>query len=155
MRTAHHRHIDLGVRDLFADAGRDEGEEASRQRPMEDRRREKRIKEENRVLIEIPGVSTSTNGHPANALTQDISLGGARLVTDRYYELESHIKVTLYLSRSKQVIKVRAQVRWAREIESGIYELGVQFEHGIPTSLLALINHLFKKEHNVPTHVEK
>ena len=122
---------------------------------MEDRRREKRIKEENRVFIEIPGASNTADGHPANALTRDISLGGARIMTDRYYELESHVKVTLYLSRSKQIIKVRAQVRWAREIENGIYELGVQFEHGIPTSLLALINHLFRKEHNVPTHVSK
>jgi hypothetical protein len=122
---------------------------------MEDRRREKRIKEENRVLIELPGISSSNNNHPANALTRDLSLGGARLITDRYYEIESNLKVTLYLSRSKQIIKVRAQVRWAREIDTGIYEIGVQFEHGIPTSLLALINHLFKKEQRVETHVEK
>jgi hypothetical protein len=39
-------------------------------------------------------------------------------------------------------------------IEDGLYEIGVEFEHGIPTGVLVLINHLYGKGQNVPTSVQ-
>jgi c-di-GMP-binding flagellar brake protein YcgR len=120
-----------------------------------ERRKERRIREENRVVIEVPGKWGPEGGPEINALTQDISLGGARiLMMDEFFAVGSFLKMTLYLSRSKQIIKVHAKVRWAKTIENGFYEMGVEFEHGIPASVMALINHLYKKDQNVPATIQ-
>ena len=121
---------------------------------MRENRKDKRLAEENRVAIELPGAPASPEARVINALTKDMSLGGARIVTDRLFEVGSSLRMTLYLSKSKQVTKVRADVRWNRMIEDGLYEIGVEFEHGIPTGVLVLINHLYGKGQNVPTSVQ-
>lgn len=121
---------------------------------MREKRKDKRIAEENRVVIELPPVSPSAEPRFVNALTKDISLGGARIVTDRFFEVGASLRMTLYLSKSKQVVKARADVRWNRMVEDGIYEMGVEFEHGIPTGVLVLINHLYGKGQIVPTAVQ-
>lgn len=121
---------------------------------MRESRKDKRLAEENRVAIELPGTPASAEVRVINALTKDISLGGARIITDKLFEVGSALRMTLYLSKSKQVTKVRADVRWTRMIEDGLYEIGVEFEHGIPTGVLVLINHLYGKGQNVPTTVQ-
>jgi c-di-GMP-binding flagellar brake protein YcgR len=121
---------------------------------MRENRKDKRISEENRVAIELPATSSAAEPRVINALTKDISLGGARIITDRLFEVGSSLRMTLCLSKSKQVVKVRADVRWNRMVEDGLYEIGVEFEHGIPTGVLILINHLYGKGQNVPTSVQ-
>jgi len=112
-----------------------------------ERRKERRVREENRVAIEVPGKWGPEGGPEINALTQDISLGGARILAmDHLFPVGAFLKMTLYLSKSRQIVKVHAKVRWARTIENGFYEMGVEFEHGIPASVMALINHLYKKD---------
>jgi len=115
---------------------------------MRENRKDKRIAEENRVVIELPGTPPGDEPRVVNALTKDISLGGARMITDRFFEVGSSLRITLYLSKSKQIIKARGDVRWNRMVEDGIYEMGVEFEHGIPTGVLILINHLYGKGQN-------
>lgn len=120
-----------------------------------EKRKERRIREENRVVIEVPSKLGPNGGPEINGLTQDISLGGARiLMMDQFFPAGSALKMTLYLSKSRQIVKVHGQVRWARTIENGFYEMGVEFEHGIPASVMALINHLYKKDQNVPSSVQ-
>jgi len=120
-----------------------------------EKREERRIREENRVVIEVPGKPGLDGGQEINGLTQDISLGGARiLMMDHFFPVGSSLKMTLYLSRSRQIVKVHGQVRWARTIENSFYEMGVEFEHGIPASVMALINHLYKKDQNVPSSIQ-
>jgi c-di-GMP-binding flagellar brake protein YcgR len=120
-----------------------------------EKRKERRIREENRVVIEVPSKLGPNGGPEINGLTQDISLGGARiLMMDQFFPVGSALKMTLYLSKSRQIVKVHGQVRWARTIENGFYEMGVEFEHGIPASVMALINHLYKKDQNVPSSVQ-
>jgi PilZ domain len=121
---------------------------------MRENRKDKRISEENRVAIEMPGSGAPSEVRVVNALTKDISLGGARIVTDRLFEVGSSLRITLYLSKSKQIVKVRGDVRWNRMIDSGLYEMGVEFEHGIPTGVLVLITHLYGKGQNAPTSVQ-
>jgi len=121
---------------------------------MRENRKDKRIAEENRVTIELPGSAPAEESHAVSALTKDISLGGARIVTDRFFEVGASLRLTLYLSKSKQIIKARADVRWNRMVEDGLYEMGVEFEHGIPTGVLVLINHLYGKGQGAPTTIQ-
>ena len=121
---------------------------------MRENRKDKRIFEENRVAIELSGPKPTDEPRIVNALTKDISLGGARIVTDRVFEIGTSLRMTLYLSKSKQIIKARADVRWNRMVEDGLYEMGVEFEHGIPTGVLVLINHLYGKGHSAPPPIQ-
>jgi len=121
---------------------------------MRENRKDKRIAEENRVVIEIPGPSPTDEPRLVSALTKDISLGGARVVTDRFFEVGTSLRMTLYLSKSKQIVKARADVRWNLMVEDGLYEMGVEFEHGIPTGVLVLINHLYGKGQTAPPPVQ-
>lgn len=121
---------------------------------MRENRKDKRIAEENRVAIELPGASPADEPRIVNALTKDISLGGARIVTDRFFEIGTSLRMTMYLSKSKQIVKARADVRWNRMVEDGLYEMGVEFEHGIPTGVLVLINHLYGKGQGAPPPIQ-
>lgn len=113
---------------------------------MIERRKDKRLREENRVRIERPGAEASGDEVVINALTEDISLGGAKLITNSSLDKGSEFKMVLILSRTKKVIRVRATVQWVRQVDVGIFEMGVEFQHGIPASVLTLINHLYGKD---------
>jgi hypothetical protein len=120
---------------------------------MADKRKDNRIKEENRVVIEVSPAGSQQNGLAINAFTKDISLSGARIWTDRAFPLQSRLNLTLYLSRSRQVIRIRGTVRWEKECYDGLYEIGVQFQHGIPEAIMALIKHFYGKEEAIPTEL--
>jgi len=122
---------------------------------MTEKRREKRVKEENRVVIEVLPSGGRGEGLAINAFTKDISLTGARIWTDRLFPLHSKLNLTLYLPRSKQVVRIRATVKWEKECYDGLYEIGVHFQQGIPDVLMALINHFYGKEEGIPTEVNK
>jgi hypothetical protein len=121
---------------------------------VKDKRKEKRIKEELRVAIEAPFAAKAENGAVLNALTQDVSLGGARILTNELFPVGTSLKMTLYLSRTRQIIRVQSEVRWTREVEPGLYEMGVEFQHSIPLNVMALINHLYGKERHLSASVQ-
>ena len=120
---------------------------------MAEKRKDRRIKEENRVVIEASPFSGQGEDFPANAFTRDLSITGARIWTDKLYPLNAKLKLKLYLSRSRQVIRLCASVRWVKSCDDGLYEMGIQFRPGIPDSTMALINHIYSKELGIPTLV--
>jgi hypothetical protein len=121
---------------------------------MAEKRKDKRIREENRVLIEISPAGSQAEDFAANAFTKDLSLTGARIWTDRLYPLNSKLKLTFYLSRSRQVIRICSTVRWMKGCDDSLYEMGIQFRPGIPNAILALINHIYRKDQGIPTVIE-
>jgi len=122
---------------------------------MTEKRRDKRIREENRVVIEVFPSRGKGEGLAINAFTKDISLTGARIWTDRLFPLHSKLNLTLYLSRSKQVVRIRGTVKWEKECYDGLHEIGVHFQQGIPDVIMALINHLYGKEEGIPTEINR
>ena len=122
---------------------------------MIEKRREKRIKEENRVAIAVSPMGERAEGESINAFTRDLSLTGARIWTDRLFPLNSRLNLTLYLSRSKQIVRIRGTVKWEKKNDDGLYEIGVQFRHGIPDVLIALIHHFYGKEEAIPTEINR
>jgi c-di-GMP-binding flagellar brake protein YcgR len=120
---------------------------------MKERRRDVRIIEENRIAIEISGADGREVEGTIRAFTKDLSLGGARLETDKSIDPGSELKMTLYLSQSWQVVKARGRVKWVKEIDHGLYEIGIEFMHEIPGIIMSLISHLFRKQTNIPTDI--
>ncbi len=118
---------------------------------MEEKRKEKRFEEENRVLIELTSIDKDTRMKKAiNAFTIDISVGGARILTDTSFPVGAEIELTLFLSSSKQIIKIKGKVKWIAPFQNeDLYEIGMKFEHRISNTILALILHIYDKEKGI------
>jgi len=122
---------------------------------MKERRHDARVLEENRVVIEQQGTGSGKDPETFDAFTRDLSLGGVRVQADRPFDVGVELALTITLSRSRQIVRIRGQVRWAREVEPGLYEAGIEFLHQIPGSVMSLINHLFQKKAGIPTVVHR
>ena len=121
---------------------------------MKERRREKRLTEEDRVIIEYFPENNSASRKKHYALTQDLSIGGARLLTDKYFSVGTPFYITLTLSRSRQKVKVHGKVKWIQDTsEDGLYEIGVEFLHDVSKTVLSLISHLYGQAHEVESVV--
>lgn len=120
------------------------------------RRREPRKEEEARVIIETLPDSPSAVSRTFYALTRDISLNGARIRTDERFPVGTRLRITLTLSRFKQVIRLEAQVRWIKALFDGeLFDMGVEFEHKIHGDIMALIRHMYGMEGDGPLPPEK
>ncbi len=120
---------------------------------MKESRKEKRFNEENRVIIEYfpEGVGPGKT-KTINALTQDLSIGGAKILTDNFFPTGSILNITLTLSKSKQIVKLQGEVKWVMSLyDDELYELGIEFLHDISKTVLALIEHLYSKEKGIPS----
>jgi Tfp pilus assembly protein PilZ len=117
---------------------------------MNERRREKRKIEEDLVIIEYFPDNASATKKKHSALTQDLSIGGARILTDKFFPVGTPFQITLTLRRTRQKVKVRGNVKWIREVsDSELYEIGVEFLHNISKTVLSLISHLYGQMQNV------
>jgi len=120
---------------------------------MLERRREKRFEEENRVIIEfVPDSEDSGNKKRTFALIQNMSIGGARILIDKFFPVDTVFRMTLTLSKSKQIVKLDGKVKWVRShCDEDFFEIGVEFMHKISRTVLALIRHLYGKENGIPS----
>jgi len=113
---------------------------------IDEKRKEKRYKEENKVVIECTCDEKEAAPKAIFAFTQDISIGGARILTDQNIPVGSNIKLSISLDRSKQSIVTWANVRWSNSLYEGtLFEIGVKFQHDFPKSIVSLIKHFYGK----------
>ena len=110
-------------------------------------RREKRFKEENKVIIEWANYRNPERNNAIYAFTLDISIGGAKVLTDIDFPVDTIFMITLTLSSSRQIVTVAAHVRWVKPVFGGdLYEAGLEFIHERPQTIAALFRHLYGKE---------
>jgi Tfp pilus assembly protein PilZ len=121
---------------------------------MAEKQRKKRIIEENKVEIKTVKPNSAGDIVTSNAFTRDLSLGGARILTNTPFQLNSELTITLHLAKSNQQAKVNARVVWLKSIDNGSHEIGVEFLHEIPASVLMLINHIYGKDPSIPTIIQ-
>lgn len=111
---------------------------------MKERRKDQRKSEETRVLIETLPTPGSSKSQTFYALTQDVSLGGARIRTDKYFPVGTRLRVSLTLSRIREIIRLDAEVRWISPLFEGeLYDMGVEFDHKVHGDIMTLIRHIF------------
>ena len=110
-------------------------------------RKEKRFEEENKVVIEWANYKNPKRNNAIYAFTKDLSIEGAKILTDIKFPVEALFMITLTLSRSRQIITLVAQVRWVNPVYDGdMYEVGLQFNHEQPQTISGLFKHLYGKE---------
>ena len=112
-----------------------------------EKRREKRMPEENKVTIEYHAESENKDDSTqVNALTKDISLSGARIESDMPFPVGTMVKIRIALSKSHKLLNLDGKIKWIRDIEDDeLFEMGVEFEHTLPNKLMVLLQHLFGK----------
>ena len=119
---------------------------------MKNRRKQTRIRERNPVLIKSS--SSLDFGAGINAYTVDISLDGARIFSQEYFDVGTIIRLKVELARSKQSITLDAEVKWlALREEENLFELGVEFQPEVSQTILALIGHLYGQSARVPSSI--
>ena len=120
------------------------------------KRREKRFRQWNRAMIRAGGVGRNTfDREGTNAFTYDLSLGGARIHADKSYPVGTIIQIQIELSRTGQSVLIESEVKWLKENEvDNNWEMGVEFLHRLPKTLMALMKNLYDENARVPVTVD-
>jgi len=112
-----------------------------------ERRKRKRIKDESKVVFrivskdDIPG-----SKNVSYSLTRDISLTGAKVLTDTLLPVDTTVKTRLMLGKAQKLINAVAKIRWVKTLyDDELFEMGVEFIDTNPESVVHLIEHIYRK----------
>ncbi|MFC2168377.1 PilZ domain-containing protein [Acidobacteriota bacterium] len=110
-------------------------------------RKEERFEEENKVVIEWADYKEQQINNTIYAFTKDLSISGAKILTDVNFPMNTQFIITLTLSRSKQIISLSAKVKWVKPVYDGdLYEVGLELIHESPQTIAGFFKHLYGKE---------
>jgi c-di-GMP-binding flagellar brake protein YcgR len=117
----------------------------------QDRRREARKKEGNRVTIETAPQEKADTGTAITkkisfSLTEDISLKGIKVISDAFFPIDTSLKVELSLAEYHEPLQLLGKVKWIRSHEEDLYEIGIEFTDASPAHMKALVDHMYKYE---------
>ncbi len=121
------------------------------------KRREKRFRQWNRAMIRAAEAGrTSFDSEGGNAFTYDLSLGGARIHAEKGYPVGTAIQVQIELSRTGQSVLIESEVKWVKEnAAEGHWEMGVEFLHRLPRTLMSLMKNLYDENSRIPVTVDQ
>jgi c-di-GMP-binding flagellar brake protein YcgR len=116
-------------------------------RIIRERRRESRINEEDKVVIELlTNGQTPEDMSTINALTKDISPGGVRIMSNLLLPAGTPLKMEIVLSQRRRRIHTMGVVRWARSVyEEELFEMGIEFSQISPEDKMLLLEHTYRK----------
>jgi hypothetical protein len=113
---------------------------------MEDKRNAQRFVEEIDGSISFHDKKDPSIFSSVSMKVIDISLHGVRITSSQYLPVFTNFKITLNLTRSKQVVTLDARVAWVKKGEDeDSYEMGVEFFHNMKT-IENLHKHLYGDE---------
>jgi hypothetical protein len=117
---------------------------------MDEKRKERRLNEENKVTISVVSKDKATHAEGNFfALTKDVSLNGLKIHTDMDLEIGTALKIEIALAKSKKLISVIGRVKWMSQLYDGeVFEMGVEFVDTPPDRVLSLLDHLYGEEKN-------
>ena len=119
---------------------------------MNDRRKEERLRERNRVTIR--SLRTGRKGPESVAYTYDISVWGARIFTKDFFDVATPLEIKVELGRTRQAVTILAKVKWQNfHEEDGLFEIGVEFRHQVSETLIAFIRHLYGTDSGLPSSI--
>lgn len=117
----------------------------------EERRRESRKKEGNRVTIEtVPQDQSAAVSAPPKkisfSLTEDISLKGIKVISETFFPIDTLMKIELSLAELYEPIQLQGVVKWIRSYGDDLFEVGIEFVGASPDQMRALVGHMYKYE---------
>lgn len=107
-------------------------------------RKDKRIKQWNKTVIKpLPRGRDPLPANEVNAVTCDLSLGGARIHTAQPFEPGTVLRLNIELVRSRETISLKGRVKWVkRDDAENVFELGVEFDHDTAQTVTSLMKNL-------------
>jgi hypothetical protein len=114
---------------------------------MENKRRGRRVREENKLVCEIVSDNKALNCKKVfYTLTKDISLGGVNIRTDTFLPVDTVVKMELSLPKIHKIVSIRGKVKWARGLYNDeVFEIGLEFIDTPPNIITSLIGQLYSK----------
>ncbi|MBD3414503.1 MAG: hypothetical protein GF421_08750 [Candidatus Aminicenantes bacterium] len=113
---------------------------------QKEKRREKRKKEKQKVELEIFSEASAQNNSASEkfkATTENLSLSGVKVKSDKYFPVNTLLKIKLPLLKAKSV-SLRGKVRWVRNIkEKNDFGMGIEFIDTLPAEFITLMEHLY------------
>jgi c-di-GMP-binding flagellar brake protein YcgR len=115
---------------------------------MEERRKAKRLKEEDEIVIEVLfGGETLPKGEIFYALSKDISVSGAIIQTNSILPVDTLLNIKLRLKNPLQIITTVGKVKWVRmRSVDEFYEAGVEFFNMPHDETKKLVNYISSKQ---------
>ncbi len=117
-----------------------------------EKRKEKRFAEQDDVLIKDGGlVLHAASEGVIYGLTQDISLSGARIISEQVFPVGCVWRMLVVLKRTNEFLRVDGRVIWIKKSKNARrFHIGVEFLHRYPDTIRLLIKHLYGREEEVP-----
>jgi hypothetical protein len=111
---------------------------------MDDRRKEIRKQDAHKVDLKSYNDYLQTFlKRTTFALTENISLGGVKILTDAFLPLDSVVRLEINMARSNRKMKFPGKVRWVFQHEDApIYEMGLEFVDKSKSSMVSLKEYL-------------
>jgi hypothetical protein len=119
-------------------------------------RREKRFQQTLRAVIKFgSGSSTGFRKKEIVAETYDICVGGARIITPKFFPIGTVVRIQIELMNSEQILKIDGEVKWSKKIpDEDHYEFGLEFKHEIPRTIMSLLGYLYGESQRIPSTVQ-
>jgi len=113
---------------------------------MKEKRKEKRIFEEDKVVLSlVPEGNVPGSAETYYSLTQDISAGGVRVITDSPLPVDSNVRFEIALSKTRQLVHGTGKVRWLNRLfEDRVFEAGLEFTELGPEGVGAILEHIYR-----------
>ena len=114
---------------------------------IKDKRRERRVKEEHKIIGEIVSDNKILKHKKVfYTLTKDISLGGVNIRTDTFLPIDTVVKIELSLPKTHKIVCVRGKVKWIKSLyDDEVFEIGLEFVDTPPNIITSLRGHLYSK----------
>ena len=96
---------------------------------MEERRKEKRLIEENETTISVlSGGKNLPKEKIIHTVTKDISGSGVRIQSHTFLPVDTHLKINVSLKNPPQIINAFGKVKWIKSLFADeFYEAGLEF----------------------------
>lgn len=111
---------------------------------MKEKRGATRISEKTEVTI-----SPSSNGYSdldpkvSRCLTEDISIKGIKIQSERFLPINSTLKIQLSLRDPRRLLNIWGKIRWVKKLkECEVFEMGIEIVETSKDDLGALERHI-------------
>jgi hypothetical protein len=115
--------------------------------PLKEKRRSKRIIEEDEVSITVTSLDEVLPAKKAyGALTKDISMSGMKIRSNTFLPINACFKLKISFGSPRQIIYTYGKVRWVKRLSSlGLFEIGLEFLNSSSGDLKILRERIEKK----------
>jgi Tfp pilus assembly protein PilZ len=117
-----------------------------------EKRKEKRFIEQDDVLIKDDGlVLDAASDGVIYGFTRDISLTGARIISEQVFHVGCVWRMIIDLRRTNELLRVDGKVIWVKKSKNAQrFHIGVEFLHSYHDTIRLMIKHLYGRQGESP-----